>query len=54
MTIIKNNPNAITYIPDPSDELKFLAVKNDGFTLKYIENPTQEMQFYEASNLAYV
>ena len=42
--IIKNNPNAITFISNPTDEMKLLAIKKNGLLLEYIDNPTREMQ----------
>lgn len=37
--LIKTNPNALVYIPNPSDELKLLAVQKNGLALKHIEHP---------------
>ncbi|MBP2660567.1 MAG: hypothetical protein H6Q69_3599, partial [Firmicutes bacterium] len=42
--MIKNNPNTIAYINNPTDEMKLLAIKKNGLALKYIDNPTSQMQ----------
>ncbi|HEK9037882.1 TPA: hypothetical protein ST302_003350, partial [Clostridioides difficile] len=41
--MIKNNPNIIATIDNPTDEMKLLAIKENGLVLEYINNPTREM-----------
>jgi len=43
---VKNNPIAIEYIKNPSEEIKLAAVKRNGYewVIKYINNPSEAVQ----------
>ncbi|MGL4798600.1 MAG: hypothetical protein ACRCWY_04235 [Cellulosilyticaceae bacterium] len=44
LKMIAMNPSVIKTIPNPTDEMKRLAVTNNGLTLQYIKNPTPEIE----------
>ena len=42
--MIKNNPNIISTVENPTEEMKKLAVSKNGLVLEYIKNPTREIE----------
>ena len=44
MKAIEANPSIIKMIPQPTDEMKLLALKKQGLVLEYIHHPTREME----------
>ena len=42
--MIKNNPNIISTVKNPTEEMKKLAVSKNGLVLEYIKNPTREIE----------
>ena len=44
LELIKNNPFAIDYINNPSEDLQLEVIKQNGYAIEYINNPTEKVQ----------
>ena len=42
--VLKEFPDDIRYIQDPSEEMKWYCIDKDPNTIQYIQNPSEEMK----------
>ena len=51
--IVKENPDFIQYIDNPSEKIQMLAVRIDGLAIQFIKNPTTETKLEAIKNDGY-